>query len=205
MPFNITEILSSLTQNGILQNNKFQLQFSTPTVMQGISIITQASNGQATDAERLITLRASNVRLPGIALMTSDVNRYGIGPFQKMAYNVSFTDTSIEFICDKNSLLYNYFYVWFSKIFDFSGQNFGPQIQSNIPPAYNMTYKSEYVTDLLITVFDRTGNQVSTVVMQNAYPISFNDISLGWEDQNNIIRLTVGFTFRNWTIQNISF
>ena len=205
MSFNITEMISSITTDGVQSPNKFDVSFTSPKVMQN-SNITFLSGDQGkidiSSTQTLLSFRASNARLPGLALITSDTNRYGLGLYQKMPYNVSFTDTIIEFICDKNSVIYNYFYVWFNSIVDFSGAS--SNSLSN-QPSYEVEYKDNYVIDIAISIYDNYGNQSQTIILKNAFPVSINDIPLAWEQQNSIVKIIVGFSFEDWFVAGLNY
>jgi hypothetical protein len=151
--------------------------------------------------ERLIQIRAEQCRLPGVTYMASDVNRYGIGPMQKMPYNVQFTDTSITFIADKNGDLYRYFYFWFNNIFNYSGTN--PD-KYNPTATYETEYKDNYCTEIEIRIYDNYGKAIQSVILNKAFPISFNEINLGWNQNNEIMKFVVGFSFRDWTLQDVA-
>ena len=95
----------------------------------GSSVTTQST-------ESLLQIRAESAKLPGVLIQTSDVNRVGIGPTQKMPFNAQFTDTSITFVSDSKGEIYNYFYTWLNSIFDFSGI-----YNRNALPSYKTEYK----------------------------------------------------------------
>lgn len=203
MAYNIGDIVQSVGRNGVLPTNKFLVQFKTPKILQDTSISSILTDGKrTTDSERLISLRAEQARIPGITYMVSDVNRYGVGPMQKMPYNVSFTDTSVTFLADRRNQIYNYFYTWMNNIFDFSGlTNYGTV---NSAPSYKAQYKDDYCVDLNIIVFDNNQRVVSEIIMKKAFPISLNDIPLDWNRQNDLMRITVGFTFMDWTVRDVT-
>lgn len=201
MAYSISDIAGTINKNGVLQTNKFLVRFSSPRSISRLSIQGVGSS-RATSSERLIQLRAEQARLPGVALTTADINRYGVGPFQKIPYNVQFTDTSITFLADKKAEIYNYFYTWLSSIFDFSGMNSGRLSSST--PSYTADYKENYSTDIEVEIYDNYGNKVSVVKMKQAFPVSMNDIPLNWNQQNELLKITVGFSFRDWSVENVT-
>jgi len=194
--FNINAFQTDISNHGYLQTNKFIAAFSSPTCMQGETI----DGRSAIDTERLIQVRAESVKIPGIALLQADINRYGQGPTQKMPFNARFTENAITFISDRNGQLYKYFYVWLNKIFDTSGTTG----QSNQGASYATEYKDNYATDLHVYIYDNAGNQVKEIVMYKAYPESMNDINLSWNDNSQLLKVTVSFTFRDWAMIGVS-
>jgi hypothetical protein len=192
--FNINNFQSNISQYGVLQTNKFIVAFTSPTCMQGTS-----GNTPAIDTERLVQVRAESVKIPGITLVQSDVNRYGPGPLQKMPFNAQFTPNGITFISDRNGEIYKYFYKWMTSIFDFSGT----ASQTNVGASYATEYKDNYTTDLHVYIYDNSGNQVKDIVMYKAYPESMNEINLGWNDNNQLMKITVSMSFRDWAMVGV--
>lgn len=199
MPFNISEFSASIAEYGVLQNNKFLVYFASPRSIQDSSYNTQGDSGFSLNTERIIQMRAEQARLPGIVALTKDVNRFGVGVVQKMPFNAQFTDTSITFIADANAEIYKYFYSWITSIVDFNGSNTQRGVAT-----YKVGYKDDYATDIQIIVFDNYGNMVKTVTLYEAYPNTMNDIPLDWNNNNTLMKITVGFTFKEWSIEGVN-
>ena len=66
--------------------------------------------------------------------------------------------------------------------------------------SYEVNYKDDYSTNIDIYVFDNTGGLTHTVTLFDAFPNSLNDINLDWGNQNSAMKITVGFTFRDWSL-----
>lgn len=199
MPFNISEFSASIAEYGILQNNKFLVYFASPGSLQDSVYGTQGDSGFSLNTERIIQMRAEQARLPGIVTLTKDINRYGVGVVQKMPFNAQFTDTSITFIADANAEIYKYFYAWITSIIDFNGSNTQRGVAT-----YKVGYKDDYATDIQIIVFDNYGNMVKTITLYEAYPNTMNDIPLDWNNNNTLMKITVGFTFKEWSIEGVN-
>lgn len=207
MPFNIAEFSASVADFGVLQPNKFFVYFSTPAALYGNIIDTTGNALSALSSNYLVQMRAEQARLPGINLLTVDNQRYGVGTVQKMPYAVQFTDTSFTFVMDRNGILYQYFYSWFTEIVDFNGAGQvvnGGQRYVSSGASYQMGYKDGYSTDISIVIFDSTGAPVKVVTLYEAYPNSMNEIPLDWNVQNTLMKLTVGFTFKEWKMEDAS-
>jgi hypothetical protein len=185
MAYSVTDILGSINKNGWLSSSKFIVRFSPPAILSNSGNITE-----------ILSIRAEDCRLPGVTYMATDVNRYGLGPMQKMPYNVQFTDTSISFISDKNGTLYKYFYTWMNSIVDFSGTN-------NVYGKYETEYKDNYSTTISIDIYDNSGSKIQTVTFRDAFPISFNEIPLSWNQSSQLLKMVVNFSFRDWLIEDV--
>ena len=195
--FNISGFKANISDYGYLQTNKFIVAFASPTVMQNNTV----DGIPTSQTEGLMQVRAESVKIPGITLIQSDVNRYGVGPLQKMPTNVNFTPNSITFISDRNGEIYKYFYTWLNSIFDFSGD---VSQQTNSGASYAVEYKDNFVTDLHVYVYDNAGNMIKDIVMYRAYPESMNEINLGWGDNNALMKITVSMSFRDWAMVGVS-
>ena len=195
--FNIASFSSEIGKSGYLQTNKYLVKFTTPKILENYSI----DNKPVLDIERIMQIRAESVKIPGVALLMGDVNRYGIGPVQKMPYNASFTSNSITFIADRRGTIYKYFYTWINSIFEFAGASGAivagkPIISRNA--SYQTEYKDNYTTDIHVCVFDNSGNQIKEIVMIRAFAESLNEVPLSWNQNNDLMKVTVTFSFRDW-------
>jgi hypothetical protein len=200
MAFNISSFSSNIGAYGVLPNSKFYVMMPPSGVLMGTLQNTAELNGEGIDTAgltRLMQFRAEQVRIPGLVLQTNDVRRYGLGVNEKMPHNAQFNDTSITFIADKNSSIYRYMYIWMTSIIDFAGTT------TNLRnPVFTAEYKDNYVTDIDIFVFDQEGFLSKQVTLYDAYPNALNDISLDWGNQNSLMKITVGFTFKNWKVDS---
>ena len=195
--FNISGFKSNISDYGYLQTNKFIVAFASPAIMNNITV----SDIPISQTEGLMQVRAEAVKIPGVTLVQNDVNRYGVGPLQKMPTNVNFTPNSITFVSDRNGEIYKYFYTWINSIYDFSGDASG---DTNTSASYSVAYKDDYVTDLHVYVYDNSGNMVKDIVMYKAYPESMNEVSLGWNDNSSLMKITVSMSFRDWAMIGVS-
>lgn len=200
--FNIASFSSEIGKTGYLQTNKYLVGFNSPPILQNFVIDGKPVN----EIEKMIQIRADSVKIPGIALLMADANRYGIGPVQKMPYNASFTTNSISFIADRKAAIYKYFYTWINGIFEFAGAT-GSIVNGKSTlsrgASYQTEYKDNYTTDLHIYVFDNTGRQIKEIVMLKAFPESLNEVPMSWNQNNELMKVTVSFTFRDWHMINV--
>lgn len=185
MPFNVDIFASEIMKTGTLQNNKFDVRFSLPLFL---------FRSGSTES---ITLRADSVQLPGINLDTTAVNRYGLGPRQKVPFNVNFNDNTISFIEDAKNSIWNLFHTWTTNILQYAAPG-------GSSPTYLMRYKKDYQTDISIIVYNTDGLAVSQITMKEAFPISMAGVGLSWADKSNILKVNVQFTFREWYMDSPS-
>ena len=198
--FNISEFKSNISEYGILQNNKFSVFIPiSPNVL--ISTFTNTLDPLFTiDSMRALQFRAEAASVPGFSLQTQDVRVRGTGVNEKMPFNALFPDVNVTFLADSNGDIYKYFYSWFSNIVDFTGSSF-----SFFPaPSYEIGYKSNYVTDISILVYDNFGNLTKQIVLYEAFPDSITEIPLDWADKDRPMKFTVKFAYTRWGIYGIN-
>jgi hypothetical protein len=196
MAFDIREILTTISKNGVMQTNKFDVRVTPPKILQNLNI-NEKDTGSIYNT---LNFRADSAKLPGVLIQTSDINRYGIGPTQKMPTNAQFTDINLTFIADKNGDIYRFFYVWLNAIFDFGGIR-----STSSLPTYKVAYKDYYTSEILqVSIYDNYGKIKQVVSLYKAYPVSFNEVPLDWGSQDQLMKFNIAFTFRDWALESIS-
>jgi len=173
----------------------FYVEIAPPLMMRGDS-----------DSARSLSLLCESANLPGVSLATSDIRRYGYGPIEKKPYAPIFVDTTLTFFADASGLVQKFFYKWMNGIVKFDEMPYGPlgQVGANQLAPFEVNYKEQYSTDILVTTVDESNNDIITVRFTEAFPFFMGDISLGWGDTDSISRLPVTFTYFNWKIENIN-
>jgi hypothetical protein len=178
--FNIAKFSGNLNKHGTLQTNKFYVDIPPPRIF------------SPSEIQEVIRYRASNVRVPGAALDVQRVFRYGVGPEQKFATNINFTDINITFIDTVNKDLWKKFTIWMNDIFDFTG------LRGGGIPTYKTEYKQYYTTDIKIHIFDNEGIERNVVVLKEAFPTTLSEVGLSWSENNRVYEFSMGFAFTEW-------
>ena len=199
MSFNISSFSSNIGRYGVLQNNKFVVFFTPPLPIAFNTFSDIGDVFNTFNTARMIQLRSESARIPGVSIQSQDVKRYGVGVTQKMPHNAAFTDTSLTFVADRDSTIHRFFYSWLTNIVDFNGRS----IFRNVP-SYGVSYKDDITTDIYIFVFDNSGNVSELVTLYDAFPNSMNDVALDWGNTDTVMKITVGFTFREWSLNNVN-
>ena len=211
MTFNIADFKSNIEKTGVLQTNKYDVTISLPPALAALNIISADGStvGVTTEGMRDLTYRCVNASLPGLAMRTTDINRFGIGVSEKMPYSATYTDVSLTFIMDRAGTAYKFWYSWFNYIFGFNGEETNSNIYgtTNIAATdrssrsfYTAEYKDNYAGNIQIKVYDNYGNVSLVTTLLKAYPVSINDVALNWSDNNSLIKLTTSITFREWVL-----
>lgn len=173
----------------------FYVEISTPRMM------TRESNNA-----RNLAFLCETANLPGVSLATTEIRRYGYGPFERKPFSPTFADITMSFFADASGLVQKFFYKWINGIVKFDELPFGPigETQTTKLAPFEVNYKENYKADIIITTVDESNNDIINVRLRDAYPIFMGDINLGWGDTDSISRLPITFTYYNWKIENIN-
>jgi hypothetical protein len=199
--FNIDTFINDLNKRGTLQTNKYEVKIARPRVFVRNEAIFEQ-----------LKYRAESVRIPGVTLETTDVRRYGHDIRQKTTTGASFNDVGITFIEQDMNRVSKLFYYWIDKIYGFRGIDssrttvtvINPGQQNSTVPGSAVEYKDNYSTRIQIDVFNNNGQLTMSVILEDAFPISMGDVSLGWSDRNSLYKLNVSFAYSYITIRGES-
>jgi hypothetical protein len=203
MAFNVGVFKALTEYRGHLQNNKYDVRIYFESPKLGASFISNFTAGTVAtrDVARDLSYRCVSASLPGLTLKSSDVNRFGLGVQEKMPYSGNYTDISLSFTCDKFGAAYNFWYSWINYIFAINGQVTNSVVASARRPYYTTEYKDNYAATIVINVYDNNGFIAMQYVLYKAFPTSINDISVGWGDNNQLMKITTNVTFREWALE----
>jgi hypothetical protein len=203
MSFNINRFKANLDQYGYAKNNRFEVFVQPPKFMAGKSLTVGDRQVSISSINNLLRYRIEQVKTPSVSLLSVDTSRYGIGPTQKMPYNSQFFDTTFSVLADKDTDLWDFWYNWINAIFNFNGQE--PTNGNNIftgtrIPNYVVEYKDEYATTMMIVIYNELGETIKTINLYEAFPSSMREVQLAWNDNVNLMRLSLTITYSGYTI-----
>jgi len=209
MAFNVGVFKALTGYRGHLQNNKYDVRIYFESAKLGASFMSNFTSGTVAtrDVARDLSYRCVSASLPGLTLKSSDVNRFGLGIQEKMPYSGNYTDISLSFTCDKFGAAYNFWYSWINYIFAINGQITNSttatgRTAGGMPrPFYTTEYKDNYAATIVINVYDNNGFIAMQYVLYKAFPTSINDISVGWAENNQLMKITTNVTFREWALE----
>lgn len=198
MPFNIENFKSNLDEYGYLQNNKYELWVNPPRMFEGASLTTESTQSSPNDIMRNLKFRIDSVKAPGIQLLSADNNRYGVGPTQKQPFNAQFNELGFSFVSDVFGELWQYWYNWIREIYQFNGRDGN----SDTLAGYTSRYKEEYATFIQLIIYNNEGDIVQSFNFYDAFPTSINEVPLSWNDTNQLVRVGVTLSYKEFTIQS---
>jgi hypothetical protein len=200
--FNISSFRSNATiQDSILPKHSFLVTFAPfADTQKAARVLNKYLKGTA--AADLV-MRCDSAQLPGVTALKDEVNRFGYGPVEDMAYGMQFADMTLGFIVNKQALHYKFFNEWMSLITYYASKGGGDMMNATtgyLP--YQVGYKDDYSNlQMNITVFDRSQNQVMVYELYDVFPISINAQDVSWGDVDQLMRIYVRFAYTDFTLK----
>jgi len=187
MAFNINEFKAIALRTGLLRSNKFMVRVMPP----------RGTNSPVGNNSRFLEFFCDSVYLPGIQIASSQNLRYGYGALEKMPVLPTYGDAFMTFYVDSGGDVWNFFKTWMNSIIppEFDG------ISGN-RNEYEVEYKQNYESQVIVYVFDQSGKPTIEITLHKAWPIFLGNIQLNWGDNNQLMRLPVAFTYRDWSSAN---
>lgn len=192
MAFSVNEMMGRINgRNGLSKASKFMAYFRH--VPSGISTQNEVED---------MSFLCDAVSVPGMAYQTDDIRSSGYGNVEKRPYATIFNDVTLNFFCDNDGVVVDFFHKWLQAVFNFNNQS-SPDSQTakGIPPNTFAYPKDYFGTIELIHYFDEDEDkqEIFSVLIQEAYPIAMGDIHLDWGQQDTLTKISVTFTYKYWT------
>jgi hypothetical protein len=207
--FNIQQFNATVSKYGVLQTNRFLVLFDLPKTFPSIG---QTRSGtvpldnklttNGLDYNRELTLYCESASLPSIMFDTSYVRRYGYGPTERKPYNPVFADMNFQFLGDAHGVILRVFHNWMASIINFNGSR-GLRTPSGDLMPYEIEYKDNYKADIRIAVYNDHDDEIIIYTLHDAYPVMLGEIAMGWNDMDNLMRIPVSFTYRDWSSNSL--
>lgn len=190
----INAFRSSIIGQGLLRNNRFLVQMTKPNLFY--------ANDSALFVDKILPFICESANLPGISLATSEIRRHGIGPVEKRPYTTNLIDINFNFLVDNEGITLKFFQNWINGIVRYDSLVTTGDDRPTIQP-FEVEYRTEYVSDIDILMYNEAMQQVYKVKLYNAFPIYVGDVPLSWGNTNDIVKLPVSFSYTTWTAEFI--
>lgn len=188
--FDISAFRSQLDNfGGIARPSLFRVLITVPSFMSGI-VTTQN-----------LSFFCQATTLPGVRIASKPVQRYGIGPLEKMPVGFEFDDLALNFIADANGNILNFFKDWSRSIVEYSSEGVPSSVPSNANKGmsgalpYYVNYKQQYQTQIDIITYAPTSQQGYSVSLLGAFPVDIGDVVLNWGQQDSLMLVPIRFSF----------
>ena len=169
MAGNINDFKASFTKD-VARTNRFDVEIPVP-----LTLIPYLSSAKS------LKYRCETAQFPGRTFATTEQKTYG--PIEKFPYLNTYNDLDLTFIVDDDMNQKVFFDAW----------------MSYINPLYNNNYryKGDYATTLVINQYDVSGEKTYSINLNEAFPISMNQMDLNWGD-DSYHKLSVTFAYTYW-------
>lgn len=211
------QVVSEIRKNGISKQSLAFTEIILPKILQpfwgDVRSRKGAGNGQY-QSVAFLSFRNDAFSTPDLSLATTDVRRHGVGPTEKKPYGVVYQDVRFDYILDATQIQHKFFYEWMNNIVKHSYKNLNNtnSVSRNDMYPYEVNYKNQYATRILVHSFDETfdrargdvARSAQTVTLHEAYPIYIGNIQYNWAGVDQLIRIPVTFTFYRWDVNQIA-
>lgn len=129
-------------------------------------------------APQIVNDNCCTVTYPGISYSTFDWRN--AGPPIKLPYEPIFAPCRMSFYCDHNGVVPNWLRGWGRRI-----------MKKN----FQIEYFNEYVEDVIIEEKNEQNITVSKCELNNAYPVSVEDVELSFDNSNQVEKITISLAY----------
>ncbi len=193
--FDLNGFINDLTNRGVLRTHTFEVNIPIPGYL--ADMYSEAGG---------INIRCESAQMPGLTLAEAQSPpRYGYGPTEFNPYGIIHDNVSLTFLLDKKSLQYAFFYDWMGVIVNpdnASGLDAEKTYNRNGNfRAYEVGYKQNYAVDMTVTMYDEEHTAVQYVTLYQAFPRAINALDLNWQNQDQLAKVVIPFTYRDYKIE----
>ena len=177
-------------ENGHAQPNRFEVLIFPPPKRSGAPSINPFFGSERHHDSRKLSYRCESVSLPGRSLnQEEDTNIYG--PSRQVVKGVTYAgDISLTFLASGGLEERVFFEEWQKQAFDESSWNVG--------------YYNDYVSIIEIYLLDKKDRRRYGIKLEEAYPKEIAPTDLSQSSNNELIKLSVNFSYRYWTTLDIA-
>ena len=170
MAGSITEFKSSFG-NDLARPSRFDVNIPIPIVLLPFR-----------NTARQLSLRCETAQLPSRTFSTAE-QRFGSNPVEKYPYHTEYNDLELTFLVSDDMSEKLFFDSWLELI--------------NPSYTFNFKYKGDYAVNMQVNQYDVTNNKSYSINLNDAYPISMNQLDLDWSN-TEYHKLTVVFAYTYW-------
>lgn len=167
---------------------------------------------------RMMTMLCDTANLPGKSLELIDYRPQGFGKVSKMPTGgVAFDALNLTFMMDSKHRVKYFYEMWLQEIVNTGSDTKGEHSAYKNRTSYEMNYKDNYASQINLTFFaDDTSERVNefgetaspgyayknalTYQFYECFPIQIGSVAVGWEQNDQIARLPVEFTYSSYDV-----
>lgn len=201
------EFFSHITHKGVSRPNRFSVIIPMPTKMQpkideakhtesntskifgeAIKVLKVFTGSNSHEMVDSLQMSCSQTELPGKTINTSET-RYN-GDVFKIGQSIMYGNQQFAFEVTRDMFEKNIIDQWMDLIVN--------------PDTHEISYFKDYVVNIEINQLDVSDNIVHTVILEDAFPVNSNALTLSAHETNTIHELQVQFAYRRWKNKEIA-
>lgn len=181
---NISTFLSTISNaGGLARPNKYLVQiYATTLVAKAVdpSWMTDYAAVDIQEASSRLTFMCARTTLPNYQFEMDSQRIFG--PSYKFPHLPQYQDVVMTFYVGQDMQEKYFFDAWMYLIMD--------------PTTNWFNYVSEYACPIDIMQCDESDNNTYTTKLIDAYPVAVGDLQLAWDNNNQVHKLDVTFTYK---------
>ena len=177
----INKFITEIRSNGVARTNLFEVTLQAPRILTGNPV------------PEKISLYAEGASLPGLNIQTSEVNRYGYGPNEKVPYTMQTNDITLNMIGDGKGEIYKFFYNWMQSVVRADMNVSSPTTVKGLSP-YEVEFKDMYRRVMTVSTFNEQGDVILQYELTDVFPLNVPDVALNWSD-SSMMQFSIQFSF----------
>jgi hypothetical protein len=175
MASNINDFLVSF-KTDVARPNRFDVMIPVPIQL-------MAYYGTAKN----LTFRCEAAELPSVTYETFEQKIYG--PTEKYPHQKNYNESTFTFMVSDDMSEKVFFDAWMELI--------------NPSSTYDFPYKRDYATEITVNQYDANGDISYSISLDDAFPVSVNQLDLDWGTIDNYHRLSVVFVYKDWSNKSV--
>ena len=193
MTFNISNFAAKVNSTGLSKNNLFAAAIKSPSSMN-------------LPIENDLIFLCKSASIPGMDLETTSIRPQGWGKMEMLPTSFTKTNLTLTFMVDSNFAVKQYFHRWMQTITNYNDLK-GPSSESGGKLPYEFDYRNNYAGEIDIVVYSEhdpsPDARTYTYKFTNAFPISVGAIETAWDNQAEIMLITVLFTYTSMSVSGM--
>lgn len=135
-----------------------------------------------------LRLRTDSISLPGASFLSIDGYRpYNSGVIYNIPYSYNPQSISCSHMLDDDGKILKAFWEWHNLIADLEGEH-----------KHAANYFDEYKGQMDIFIMDNEGKDIQTIMVEDIYPESTDQLQMSWGSSDEIAKLNVSYRFKSY-------
>jgi len=186
MAFNINDLNAQIGKHGVQKGNLFRMTITPPPGLVGVQLPTAMES-------RDLQFFCRAVTLPEFDVQTDEVQPQAFGPVVRRPRTLNFPVLTAVFTVDGDMKVPSYFHRWTQLIINYDNTSQYGSLNGALP--FEMGYKQEYATTIIVDVYNEYGEDIYTYKFKNAYPINVGQVETAWANNDEALTQSVGFSY----------